>query len=139
MTVSDDKKALAVQVVKDYAEAMYRADLQHREECRRIKRQRSITAAEETALLDAAVAEKVAAYEQLWREDDDYWKPCSVDWPSEFNASKFAGLAVAEGVDGQFVVTYRTAILGVGTDEQSNTFTVQFFKDGPKIVAYGYK
>lgn len=128
---------IALQVVTGYASAMYEADLWRHEERKRICRERSVTSAEDETLFREALARKRAAYERFWREEDRYWEPCSVDWPSGFEPNGIKDWAAFEVKNGTVVVSCRDYNFA-GT-EQRNRYTVVFFQDGPRIVSYEHE
>lgn len=62
------------------------------------------------AKFDAIVDAKNTIYDRYWHRDDDYWRPCSVGWPSPHDSEgRIEMFALPRRAGGCFVVTRQTA------------------------------
>ena len=76
----------------------------------------------------------LVVYDRSWRRDDDYWKPCSTGWPSDYELARTREWQVYRLSRDTYRVAYW---IDVGVD-MLYAYDVQRFPDGLRIVDYHF-
>jgi hypothetical protein len=76
------------------------------------------------------LAQKIAVYDDHWRRDDDYWKPCSFGWPSDHDPGEYRVSFTAPDGAGGLVIGHAAGRYGTA----KQVYRIGLFDDGPKIT-----
>jgi len=80
-----------------------------------------------TSKMDAFLAPKIKIYEQYWKRDDDFCKPCSFGWPSDYDRKNYP-------ITFSGPVKDDTVLIGRINGYSKTVYKVDFFDEGPKIT-----
>ncbi|MEO1620664.1 MAG: DUF6882 domain-containing protein [Cyanobacteria bacterium J06632_3] len=112
-------------IVTAYNKEMCTLDAKYQE-----KTEENATKETGSEIMRQLLTKKVAVYNQYWRRDDDYWKPCSFGWPSNHDATQYrVSISAADGM-GDLLVGHVAGPFGV----QKQLYRIELFQEGPKIV-----
>jgi hypothetical protein len=79
--------------------------------------------------LGDAVKKMLVVYGRRWRRDDDYWKPCSSGWPSDYELARTRDWKVYRLSPDTYRVSY---LIKVGGD-MAYAYDVRRFPDGLRM------
>jgi hypothetical protein len=116
-----------VDVVRGWMAHIHEIEAQFREEC--------VTAPEGDPpddVVDRAIAEKQPVYEQFWRREDEYHRPCSVGAIRWYDVDAMQDWQVYRLDDESWRVTYREPMTGALS--MTRAYDVRQFPDGLRIV-----
>jgi hypothetical protein len=116
-----------VNVVRNWMGEIHRIETRYRAEC-------TTTPGDEPPddVVDRAIAEKQPVYEQFWRREDEYHRPCSVGAIRWYDVEAMQDWQVYRLEDDAWRVTYTEPM--TGQLSMTRAYDVRKFPDGLRIV-----